>query len=301
MTWLYKDSDIPGILDIFTFFFLLSLESLLVLSVFSGLCEFVFSSFELLVFVLLFVVLFEIDVDETSSFISLPNVFLGSGRLNFQFFDIAVSVSSFFVSCFDSIGILFLFLVIKSSSSISSSSSNFSLIILFLILSFSFSFSFSNSFSFSLSSVPFSKCDRNLFLSLLGTGIFSFSSSFFSFNNLFKAFDCSPILLLVFLLKLLYGIILVLFGKFFFISSVFFSFSSLSFSSFLLSLTFISFSFDSFFSGSCSVSVCFLFLRNLLNIFNGVFSILRLPISLFSSFTSSLSWDFSLLFVKKLL
>ena len=65
-----------------------------------------FSSFELLVFVLLFVVLFEIDVDETSSFISLPNVFLGSGCLNFQFFEIPGSISSFFVYCFDSIGIL---------------------------------------------------------------------------------------------------------------------------------------------------------------------------------------------------
>ena len=76
----------PGIFDIFTFFFLLSLESLLLSVDFSGLCELLFSSFELLDFVLSFVSLFDIDVIGASSFISLPKVFLGSGCLNFHLF-----------------------------------------------------------------------------------------------------------------------------------------------------------------------------------------------------------------------
>ena len=54
----------PGIFDIFTFFFLLSLESLLVSVDFSGLCELLFSSFELLDFVLSFVALLDIDVGD---------------------------------------------------------------------------------------------------------------------------------------------------------------------------------------------------------------------------------------------
>ena len=76
----------PGIFDIFTFFFLLSLESLLVSVDFSGLCELLFSSFELLDFVLSFVALLDIDVGWFSSFISFPKVFLGSGCLNFHLF-----------------------------------------------------------------------------------------------------------------------------------------------------------------------------------------------------------------------
>ena len=87
MTWLYKDSDMPGIFDIFTSFFLFS--------DFSGLSESFFSSYKLTSFILLLTKIFELDIDETSSFFSLTKVFLGSGFLKFG--------SSFFISCFDSI------------------------------------------------------------------------------------------------------------------------------------------------------------------------------------------------------